>query len=99
MFLTEKPLSLKAALNDGVLLNAELFQNLLDKAVSALTDEFAFDITLVDTGRYYLGLPKAEDHFGGFHSPKSVGYQDMYQAACSVQPNTKHIKKHDSADI
>lgn len=92
MFLSDGALSLSEIIQAESLIDKEMFYRIVGKADAVLREEFHQDIILMARERYFLGCPKADDHFGGFHSPRAVGYQDMYQAAFSIQPNVKYIK-------
>lgn len=62
-------------------LDIEYFWKMVKKCLAECTQRYSFDLTLIAPERYYTAPPSKADAAGGFHDPKSLGYQYWYHAA------------------
>lgn len=92
MFLLSDVCPLSERIADSGLIEASLFNDIVRRVLDAFRAEYDGGAEVISPERYFLGKPSSKDRLGGFHSPHSAGYHDMYRASFTVLPNSKAIK-------
>ena len=88
MFLTRPTRSLAELLNGTAgEIDPEFFLYLVNLADAGIRSEYSKEFELVPPERYFVGTVSGAD-WGGFHSDKGVGYQNLFRAGFGVLLNS-----------
>jgi hypothetical protein len=75
----EHPISLADASEMKRWINEELFETLVDSCLEEVSTECGLVVSPLKKSRYYTALPEDSESLGGFHDPRSLGYQYWYR--------------------
>jgi hypothetical protein len=71
--------------------DTNLFSEFISYVCAHFADKFQQELCLIDQDRYYVALPE-EGKIGGFFSHGSVGYSNIWHAACAVALSPDRIQ-------
>jgi hypothetical protein len=75
------PIKLSETSRMTQVVDVEHFWEMVNRCLEECTHRYSIDITLIAPERYYIAPPSKANAVGGFHDPKSLGYQYWYHAA------------------
>jgi hypothetical protein len=81
-------------LGDGCvteIIDMDRFRSVAYDCLEQMRQQYKIDIEPVDESRYYTAIPSEDKTIGGFHDPRSLGYQYWYHASFVVALNTKMV--------
>ena len=81
-------------LNDdriAVIVNMDQFRGVAYGCLEHMRRQYGVDLEQVSEERYYITCPPEDTAVGGFHDPRSLGYQYWYHASFVVALNNRTI--------
>ena len=81
------PISLADTEKMGSVIDVGLFWEIVSACEALATERYGFSVTRIAAERYYTASPKKAESIGGFHSPRSLGYQYWMHASFVVTLN------------
>ncbi|KKU58017.1 MAG: hypothetical protein UX81_C0026G0004 [Parcubacteria group bacterium GW2011_GWA2_47_12] len=88
-----KPIKLSDTLHMKRLIDIGRFWEITRQCIVECEQKYSVSITTVQPERYYTAQPTEADTIGGFHDPRSLGYQYWYHASFVLTLNERLVLK------